>query len=76
MVNRPDVIVADEPTGNLDPINTLEIVNLLTQINELGTTVILATHDREVVNQLTKRVIVLENGRVVRDEEKARYSLT
>jgi len=76
MVNRPDVIVADEPTGNLDPINTLEIVNLLTQINELGTTVILATHDKEVVNQLSKRVIVLENGRVVRDEEDGRYSLT
>lgn len=76
MVNRPDVIVADEPTGNLDPFNTLEVVNLLTQINELGTTVILATHDKEVVNQLNKRVIVLENGRIVRDEEKARYSLT
>jgi len=76
MVNRPDVIVADEPTGNLDPFNTLEIVNLLTQINELGTTVILATHNKDVVNQLNKRVIVLENGRVARDEEGGRYSLT
>jgi len=76
MVGRPDVIVADEPTGNLDPLNTLEVVNLLSQINELGTTVILATHNKEVVNQLRNRVIVLENGRVVRDEENARYSLT
>ncbi len=75
MVNRPDVIVADEPTGNLDPMNTLEIINLLTQINELGTTVILATHNKDVVNQLGKRVIVLENGRIVRDEEGGRYSL-
>src|SRR3972149_531999 len=76
MVNRPDVIVADEPTGNLDPMNTLEIVNLLTQINALGTTVILATHNKDVVNQLSKRVMVLENGRLVRDEEGGRYSLT
>lgn len=75
MVNRPDVVVADEPTGNLDPFNSLEIVNLLTQINELGTTVILATHDRDIVNQLDKRVILLENGRVVRDEARGRYSL-
>lgn len=75
MVSRPDLIIADEPTGNLDPFNTLEVVNLLTQINELGTTVILATHDKEVVNQLGKRVIVLENGRIVRDEENGRYTL-
>ena len=75
MINRPDVVIADEPTGNLDPFNSLEIVNLLTQINELGTTVILATHDKDVVNQLGKRVIVLENGRVTRDEKKGRYSL-
>jgi len=76
MVSRPDVIIADEPTGNLDPFNTLEIVNLLTQINELGTTVILATHNKDVVNQLGKRVIVLENGRIVRDEESGRYTLS
>lgn len=76
MVSRPDLIIADEPTGNLDPLNTLEVVNLLTQINELGTTVILATHNKEVVNQLGKRVIVLENGRIVRDEENGRYTLT
>lgn len=75
MVNRPDVIVADEPTGNLDPLNTLEIVNLLNKINELGTTVILATHNKDVVNQLGRRVIQLDNGRLIRDEEQGRYSL-
>lgn len=75
MVNRPDVIVADEPTGNLDPLNTLEIVNLLTKINDLGTTVIIATHNKDVVNQLGRRVIQLDNGRLIRDEEGGRYSL-
>lgn len=76
MVNRPDVVIADEPTGNLDPFNTLEIVNLLTQINELGTTVILATHNKEIVNQLGRRVILLDNGRIIRDDKKGRYSLS
>ncbi len=75
MVNRPDVVVADEPTGNLDPFNALGIINLLQQINELGTTVLLATHNKEIVNQLGRRVILLENGRVIRDEAKGRYSL-
>jgi len=75
MVNRPDVIVADEPTGNLDPFNSLGIVNLLQQINQMGTTVLLATHNREIVNQLGRRVILLENGRVMRDVEKGKYSL-
>ena len=76
MVNRPDVVMADEPTGNLDPFNALGIVNLLVQINELGTTVILATHNKDIVNQLGRRVISLENGRIIRDEEKGRYSLS
>lgn len=75
MVNRPDVIVADEPTGNLDPFNALGIINLLQQINQLGTTVLLATHNKEVVNQLGRRVILLENGRVMRDAAKGKYSL-
>ena len=75
MVNRPDVVVADEPTGNLDPLNALDIIELLTQINGLGTTIILATHNKDVVNNLDKRVILLENGRVIRDEKKGRYSL-
>ena len=75
MVNRPDVIVADEPTGNLDPFNSLGIINLLQQINQLGTTVLLATHNKEVVNQLGRRVILLENGRLMRDAAKGKYSL-
>lgn len=75
MVNRPEVIVADEPTGNLDPFNTLEIINLLKKINDLGTTVILATHNKDIVNQLGRRVITMENGRLIRDEENGRYSL-
>jgi len=75
MVNRPDVVVADEPTGNLDPFNTSAIINLLTKINELGTTVILATHNKDIVNQAGRRVILIENGRIVRDEERGKYSL-
>lgn len=75
MVNRPDVVVADEPTGNLDHFNTSAIINLLTKINELGTTIILATHNKDIVNQVGRRVILLENGRIVRDEEKGKYSL-
>jgi cell division transport system ATP-binding protein len=73
MINRPDVLIADEPTGNLDPLNTWEVVKLLTKINELGSTVILATHDKEVVNALGQRVITLENGQVVKDEENGRF---
>jgi cell division transport system ATP-binding protein len=75
MVNRPEVIIADEPTGNLDPFHTAEIINLLKKINELGTTLILATHDKDIVNDIEKRVITLDRGRVIRDEEKGRYIL-
>ena len=74
-IHRPDVILADEPTGNLDPYNSAEIVCLLLKINELGTTVILATHNKEIINSLEKRVITLENSRVIRDEEKGRFIL-
>lgn len=75
MVHRPEVIIADEPTGNLDPMNTWDIINLLLKINELGTTLILATHDKEIVNQLEKRVVTLDHGKVIRDEEKGKYIL-
>ena len=75
LIHRPDVILADEPTGNLDPYHTLEIIKLLRKINGSGTTVILATHNKSVINQLRKRVITLENGKVVRDEEKGRFVL-
>lgn len=75
MINRPVVVVADEPTGNLDPFNTWEIIKLLLRINELGTTVILATHSKEIVNTLGRRVITIDNGRVIKDEAKGRYIL-
>ena len=75
IVNRPDVVVADEPTGNLDPLNSWEIIKLLGKINELGTIVILATHNKDIINALGKRVITLEKGKVVRDEKKGRYVL-
>ena len=75
IVNRPDVIVADEPTGNLDPLNTWEIIKLFGKINEMGTTVILATHNKDIINAIGKRVITLENGRVTRDEKRGRYVL-
>ena len=75
MVNRPEVIIADEPTGNLDPFHSAEIIALLKKINELGTTLILATHEKDIVNELEKRVITLDRGRVIRDEEKGKYIL-
>ena len=75
IVNQPDVIIADEPTGNLDPLNTYEIVQILKKINDLGTTVLLATHNKSVIDSLGRRVITLENGRVVRDEKEGRYVL-
>jgi cell division transport system ATP-binding protein len=75
LIHRPDVILADEPTGNLDPYNTSEILKLLLRIHELGTTVVLATHDKEIINSLGKRVITLENGKIIRDEKKGRFIL-
>lgn len=76
MINRPMVVVADEPTGNLDPMNTGEIIKLLLKINELGTTVILATHSKDIVNALKKRVVSLDGGRIIRDEENGKYILS
>ena len=75
LVNRPEVIVADEPTGNLDPINSREIIGLLEKINQLGTTVVLATHNKDIVDALGMRVITMEKGEVVRDEERGKYIL-
>ncbi len=75
MIHRPAVVVADEPTGNLDPINSAEIMKLLLKINELGTTVILVTHNKDIVNSIQKRVISIDNGRIIRDEEKGKYVL-
>lgn len=75
LVHRPKVLLADEPTGNLDTINTQDIIHLLQKINEFGTTVVLVTHDRDVVNALHKRVITLEDGKVIKDVEKGKYHI-
>jgi len=72
IINQPELIIADEPTGNLDPINTHEIVQILKKINELGTTVILATHNRSVIDSVASRVITMENGKVIRDTKHAK----
>ena len=73
IINQPELIIADEPTGNLDPINTHEIVQILKKINDLGTTVILTTHNRGVVDSVGKRVITMENGKIVRDSKEGKY---
>lgn len=73
--HKPKILVADEPTGNLDSINAQGIINLLQKINSLGTTVLLITHDREIVNNLKKRVITLDKGRIIADQEKGKYIL-
>ncbi len=75
IINRPDIIVADEPTGSLDPVNTHEIVQILKKINDLGTTVILATHNKGVIDSLGRRVITMERGKIVRDDKVGKYSL-
>lgn len=75
LIHRPKILVADEPTGNLDLANTRDIIELLKKINQLGTTVLLVTHDREVVNMLKKRVVVLDHGEVVSDQAVGRYVL-
>ena len=75
IISQPDIIIADEPTGNLDPINTNEVVKILKKINDLGTTILLTTHNKSVIDQIKKRVITLENGRVVRDEKEGKYML-
>lgn len=75
IINQPELIIADEPTGNLDPINTYEIVQILKKINDLGTTVILTTHNRGVVDSVGKRVVTLEKGKIVRDDKEGKYSL-
>lgn len=75
LVHRPKLLIADEPTGNLDSINTKEIIDLLIKINEIGTTVLLVTHNREVVNNLKRRVIAIDQGQIISDQAKGRYVL-
>lgn len=74
LVHRPDIIIADEPTGNLDLVNTWDIIQLLMKINQYGTTIILATHNREIVNLVNKRVVTIDSGRITRDQaDRGRY---
>ena len=75
IVNQPDLIIADEPTGNLDPIATYEVVQILKKINDLGTTVIMTTHNKGVIDALGRRVITMDGGRIVRDDNEGRYVL-
>ena len=75
LIHRPDIIIADEPTGNLDPLNAQEVIQTLVKINELGTTIMLATHNKEIINILGRRVITLEQGEIIRDEERGRFIL-
>ena len=75
IINQPDIIVADEPTGNLDPINAYEVVEILKKINELGTTVVITTHNKGVVDAIGRRVITIDRGRVVRDDVDGKYVL-
>lgn len=73
IVNQPDVLIADEPTGNLDPLNAHDVVEILKKINNLGTTVLLTTHNKTVVDSIKKRVVTLDQGRVVRDDKEGKY---
>lgn len=73
LVNRPELLLADEPTGNLDPDNSREIMGLLSRINLSGTTIVMATHDRGIVDQMQRRVVEIKEGRIVRDAETASY---
>ena len=74
LVNNPAMIIADEPTGNLDPETAWDIMNLLNEINLRGTTVVIATHAKDIVDQMKKRVIEIEKGVIVRDDRKGGYS--
>ncbi|MCT6706838.1 cell division ATP-binding protein FtsE, partial [Staphylococcus aureus] len=71
--NMPKVLIADEPTGNLDPDTSWEIMNILEEISNRGTTIVMATHNKEIVNTLKHRVVAIENGRIVRDEQQGEY---
>ena len=75
IINQPELIIADEPTGNLDPINTVDIVSLFKKINEMGTTVVLTTHNKGVVDLVGNRVITVEKGRVIRDDKEGKYAI-
>lgn len=75
LVNKPKVLIADEPTGNLDPISTWDIIQLLLKINEFGTTIMLATHNKSIVDKINRRVIVIDRGKIIRDEKHGKYCI-
>ncbi|MES3005369.1 MAG: cell division ATP-binding protein FtsE [Patescibacteria group bacterium] len=75
IVNQPDLIIADEPTGNLDPVNTFDIIQILKKINDLGTTIILTTHNTGVIDNLGRRVISMKNGKIIQDSPEGKYHL-
>jgi cell division transport system ATP-binding protein len=75
IISQPDVLIADEPTGNLDPVNTYDIIQILKKINDMGTTIILTTHNKGVIDALKRRVITMEHGRVIRDDKHGKYIL-
>lgn len=75
IVNQPDVLIADEPTGNLDPINAHDVVEILKKINDLGTTVLLTTHNKTVVDSIGRRVVTMDQGHIVRDDKEGKYVL-
>lgn len=76
LIHKPLVIVADEPTGNLDPVSSVELVELLLKINNLGTTVLLASHDKDIVNKAAKRMVILEKGKIIGDEAIGEYKIS
>jgi len=75
IVNQPDIIIADEPTGNLDPVNTYDIVQIFKKINDLGTTVVLTTHNKGVIDSIGRRVITMQDGKMIRDDPTGKYIL-
>lgn len=75
IISQPDVLIADEPTGNLDPVNTYDIIQILKKINDMGTTIILTTHNKGIIDSLKRRVITMENGKVIRDDAHGKYIL-
>jgi len=74
IVNKPKLLICDEPTGNLDPDTSMEIMKVLEEINAMGTTIVMATHDRDIVDRMKKRVVVLDHGKLIKDIEKGSYN--
>lgn len=75
IISQPDVLIADEPTGNLDPVNTYDIIQILKKINDMGTTIILTTHNKGIIDSLKRRVITMDNGSIIRDDKHGKYIL-